>query len=205
MTAQLRYDIMSIGRTVAMPGKPTTLTLPKSDPKEVTAASLLIPYQRNDNRCKYLSWCACGFSDEEALYVLGLPYAWLNHQRQDEKFLELESRLPELRQTLSQEYSEIDFYRNFRMVLEKDYRVLKCSLGMDIDADTGEPRELSNFDQMYLLKLRTAYTPQQLQLIKQLSSGGSDGFNFAEWVSKNTDVIAASRTETIVARRQVSG
>lgn len=184
-----------------MPDKPTSLALSKSDPKEVTAASLLIPYSRSDNRCKYLSWCCCGFSDEEALYVLGLPYTWLEHQRKDEKFQELESRLPELRQQLCQEYSEIDFYRNFRMVLEKDYRVLRRSLEMDIDADTGEPKELSGFDQMYLLKLRTAYTPQQLQLLKALSSGGTDGFNFAKWVSLNQEVIQVSRTDTLTLKR----
>lgn len=173
--------------------------LPQStQPKEVSAASTLIPYPRNDNRCKYLSWVCCGFSDEEALYVLGLPYNWLDFQRKDEKFQELESRVPELRKELSQEYAEIDFYRNFRMVLEKDYRTLRTSLGMEVDPETGETKEMTLFDHSYLLKLRSAYTPQQLGLLKSIASGGQDGFNFAQWVSENQKKITkVSRTDTL--------
>ena len=180
-----------------------------TQPKEVSTAATLIPYARSDNRCKYLSWVCCGFSDEEALFVLGLPYAWLTLQREDEEFLHWESRVPELRKDLSQEYSEIDFYRNYRMVLEKDKRILLRSLGMDMipDEDTGEmvAAEMTMFDQSYLLKLRSAYTPQQLGLLKSVASGGSDGFNFAEWVAKNQEVIQVSQTRTMTLKRGTDG
>ena len=146
-----------------------------------------------------------GFSDEEALYVLGLNVSWLELMRQDDKFCELEGRIPELRKELSQSYTEMDFYRNFRMLLEKDHRVLRKALEMEFveDEETGElvPVEMTPYEQQYLLRLRSIYTPQQLQLLEAVVSGKEDGFNFADWVSKNADVIAMSRTETIIARK----
>ena len=178
-----------------------TLQLPSGEPKEVSAAASLIPYRRDDERCKYLGYLACGFSDEEALYVLGLTRTWLADARSDGKFTDLESRIPELRKELSREYTELDFYRNFRMVLEKDHIVLRKSLGMEMveDEETGEmvTEEMTPFEQQYLLKLRSAYTPQQLQLLEAVAAGGDGGFNFADWVSKNQEVISVSRTDTI--------
>ena len=173
-----------------------------SQPKEVSIASVLIPYALNDDRCKYFSWVCCGLSDEEALFVLGLPYSWLELQRCDEKFHELESRLPELRKELGQEYAEIDFYRNFRLVLEKDYRIIRKSLGIDIDAETGEAREMTLLDHSYLLKMRSAYTPQQLMLLKSVASGNQDGFNFSAWVSQNKDIVQVKRVDTVTMSRE---
>lgn len=186
-----------------------TLQLPSAEPKEVTAATSLIPYRRDDDRAKYLGYMCCGFSDEEALYVLGLTRSWLTDARQDEKFTDLEERIPELRKELSREYTEMDFYRNFRMVLEKDHRILRKSLEMELveDEDTGEmvPAEMTPFDQQYLLRLRSAYTPQQLQLLEAISAGSGGGFNFAEWVSKNKEVVQISRTDTMTLARGASG
>ncbi len=174
-----------------MPNQP--IELPSSAPKEVTAALSLIPYRRDDLRAKYLGWMCSGFSDEEALFVLGLNVNWLEIVRKDEKFCELEARIPELRTELSKEYTSMDFLRNFRMVLEKDHRVLRMSLGLELEEDeeTGDmvPVQMSPYDHQYLLKLRTAYTPQQLQLMEEVVSGKTPGFNFAQWVSENKDTI----------------
>ena len=183
------------------------LQLPSGEPKEVSAATTLIPYRRDDTRAKYLGYLCCGFSDEEALYVLGLKRSWLEIMRQDSKFTDLEERIPDLRKVLSQEYTEMDFYRNFRMVLEKDHRVLRKSLGMELveDEETGEmvPAELSSFDQQYLLRLRSAYTPQQLQLLEAVAGGGNSGINFAKWVSENQDkIVQMSQTNTITVKGQ---
>jgi len=178
-----------------------TLQLPSAEPKEVSAATTLIPYRRSDDRAKYLGYLCCGFSDEEALYVLGLTKSWLADARLDSKFTDLEERIPELRKTLSREYTELDFYRNFRMVLEKDHIVLRKSLGMEIDQETGEPAEMTSFDQQYLLKLRSAYTPQQLQLLEAVAGGSDGGFNFAKWVEQNKEIVQISRTDTISLAR----
>lgn len=176
-----------------------TLQIPSGEPKEVSAAASLIPYRRDDERCKYLGYLACGFSDEEALYVLGLTRDWLADARLDGKFTDLEERIPELRKVLSREYTELDFYRNFRMVLEKDHRVLRTSLGMEIDPETEEPVELTAFDQQYLLRMRSAYTPQQLQLLEAIAGSGDGGFNFAKYVKEHRDeIIGVSRTESVL-------
>ncbi len=179
-----------------------TLLPPSTQPKEISAAQSLIPYKRNDSRSKFLGYLACGFSDEEALYVLGLNLYWLELQRKEDKFSELEERVPELRKELSREYVGLDFYRNFRMVLEIDKRVLKKSLGMEQveDPDSGEmvTAELSPFEQMYLLKLRGAYTPQQLQLLEAVATGNDKGLNFSQWVKDNQDkIVQYSRTDTV--------
>lgn len=180
-----------------------SLQLPQAEPKEVSAATTLMPYRKDDARARYLGYLACGFSDEEALFVLGLNTSWLEQNRRDDKFADLEIRMPEIRKELSREYTELDFYRNFRMVLEKDHRILRKSLDMEIDPVTELPVEMTPYDQQYLLRLRSAYTPQQLQLLEAVTAGGDGGFNFAKWVEQNQEVVQVSRTDTIsLARRQ---
>lgn len=185
-----------------------TLPLPSGEPKEVSAAASLIPYRRDDTRARYLAWLSSGFSDEEALYVLGLNVNWLELMRRDEKFADLEERVPEFRRELSRESTEIDFYRNFRMVLEKDHRILRKSLGMDLveDEETGEmvTAEMTPFDHQYLLRLRSAYTPQQLQLLEAVVSGKEDGFNFAAWVKDNQDKISSNNVVEISRTDKIS-
>ena len=68
-----------------------------------------------------------------------------------------------------------------------------------LDEETNEmvPEELTHYDQQYLLRLRSAYTPQQLQLLEAVVSGKEPGFNFAQWVSENQKVIQVSRTDTV--------
>ena len=184
-----------------------TLLPPQDTPKELSAAATLIPYRRDDLRSRYLGYLACGFSDEESLYALGLTLKWLDLMREDDKFSDLEERIPELRKELSKEYIELDFQRNFRMVLEIDHRVLRKSFGMVTveDEETGERviEELTPFEQQYLLKIRSAYTPQQLQLLEAVVSGkDSTEFNFSRWVSENQEVIELSRTDRMVVRNK---
>ena len=177
---------------------PDPQLLPESDdPKEVSVATTLIPWRKDDYRARLLGYLACGFNPEEALYMLGLKLEWLEEQRQDPVFAAFELKVPEIRKELSKEYIELDFFRNFRMVLEKDYRVLKHAL----DLGGG----LSNQEHQYLLKMRSAYTPQQLQILEQVMKGvGAEGFNFAKWTKEHQDVIQFSRTDTITMRDRLS-
>ena len=167
--------------------------LPATDnPKEVSIAATLLPWRRDDSRARFMGYLACGFDIEESLYMIGKDYAWLDEQRLDESFSSIELKVPEIRKQLSKEYIEIDFYRNFRLVLEKDYRILEKSIKEEV---------LSKQEHDYLLKLRSAYTPQQLQILTQVISGASDGgWNFAQWVTQNQDKIRGvevSRTDSI--------
>jgi hypothetical protein len=173
------------------------LPLGSDNPKEVSIATTLIPWRKDDLRARYMGYLACGFSPDESLYMLGLKTTWLEEQRQDDGFNLIELGVPEIRKELSKEYIELDFFRNFRMVLEKDYRVLKRALEM---GDT----IMTNQDHQYLLKMRSAYTPQQLQILEQVMKGvGEDGFNFARFVKEHREVIELSRTDRIVVRRSL--
>ncbi len=176
---------------------PSVLT-PSDTPKEVAIAESLLPWRKDDNRAKYFGYLACGFTTEEALYMLGLKLSWLEEQRQSSDFSSFELRVPEIRKELSREYIELDFFRNFMLVLEKDYRVLKQALEADIEGTGVIPQQAHQ----YLLKLRSAYTPQQLQILEQAMRGvGEAGFNFAKFVKDNQEVIELSRTDTIRLKR----
>jgi len=171
---------------------------PNSDtPKQVSIATTLIPWRKDDNRAKYLGYLACGFNVEESLYMLGLRIDWLEEQRQDDDFSVFELKVPEIRKELCREYIELDFFRNFRMVLEKDYRILRTALGMDSSSpDFDGSVMMSGQDHQYLLKMRSAYTPQQLQILEQVMRGvGDAGFNFAKFVAENQAAIASSGIE----------
>ncbi len=167
-------------------------------PKEVAIANTLIPYPRDDARCRYLGYMACGFSIREALKMIDHSKQWLSWCRRDEQFVALENNIPNYRKELSKEYVEIEFFRNFRYALEKDYRVLKASLVTD---NFGNSEQMSKQDHDYLLKLRSQYTPQQLQILEAIVSGTDGGFNFAKFVAENQEVIQMSRTDTVTMQR----
>lgn len=175
----------------------TEVLQPESeDPKQVSIATTLIPWRKDDNRARFLGYLACGFSVEEALYMLGLKLDWLEEQRQDDSFSYFELHMPEIRKELSREYIELDFFRNFRLVLEKDYRVLRKALELD------DMAIMTNQDHQYLLKMRSAYNPQQLQILEQVMKGvGGSDFNFAKVVAENQDkIIEYSRTDKITMK-----
>ena len=98
--------------------------------------------------------------------------------------------------------------RNYRLVLEKDFRVLQSSLSKKItkDKDGNEhPTPMAGQDFQYLLRMRAHYTPQQLQAIESLFGRGDTGETQTNW----TDfVLTMSRTKEEVKvetrRRQES-
>ena len=165
----------------------------KSTPEESIAQSL-VPYNLDDDRARYLGLRSSGFTIREALKLIGKAHSTLSYWRLDAEFVALEARLPELRKQLSLEYANLEFLRNYRLILEKDYRVLKASL------DSGT--DLTKQEHEYLLKMRSHYTPQQLQVIEALLGIGkaTDGFDFTRMI------LEISRTDTIkVETRNRSG
>jgi hypothetical protein len=188
----------------AQSGEVVQLTPDVKRPTEVAIASSLIPYDRDDEKAMYFGYRACGLSVREALQLIDRSKAWLSACRHDPKFCELEEKIPEFRQELARDYTEIEWFRNFRLVLEKDCRILKRSLGMEKGED-GEVVKMSDADTAYLLKLRSQYTPQQLGMLETiLKASGSDNFNFAKWVSEHQEIVQMSRTDTITLKRQKS-
>lgn len=165
-------------------------------PVEVSIASTLIPYDRDDPMALFLGYRACGFSIREALVMIDRSKAWLSEQRHSAKFVELEGKIPDFRRDLSKEYIEIEFFRNFRLVLEKDYKVLLRSLGLEKD-ETGTEVSMSSGDWGYLYRMRAQYNAQQLGMLEAIVRGGEGGFNFSRWIADHPDVIQFSRTDKV--------
>lgn len=168
--------------------------------EQVSIASSVIPYDRDDEKAMFLGYRCTGFSVYEALHMIDRSKAWLSAARHDPQFAELEKRIPELRKEVSKSYVEIEFLRNFRLALEKDFRILRRSLELEISKD-GEVVAMTPQDHSYLLRMRAQYTPQQLQILQVIVAGGGEGLNFAKWVAENQDIIQMSRTDTVTMKR----
>ncbi|KKK81627.1 hypothetical protein LCGC14_2811530 [marine sediment metagenome] len=182
-----------------MPDKDILVTEPvETPPPEVSVASAIIPYARDTTDAMYLGYRACGFSTREATKMIKRSATWLSLRRRDPVFKDLEHRIPEFRKELSKEYVELEFFRNFRLVLEKDYKVLMRSLEK---VDKEHP-EMSKQEQEYLIKLRSQYTPQQMQILEGVVSSIGDGFNFARWVAEHQEVVQVSRTDTVTVIKE---
>ena len=170
---------------------------PKGSP-EVSIASSLIPYDRDDERALYFGYRASGLSVRETLHMIQRSKPWLSLQRHDPVFVDLGHRIPEFRRELSKEYVEIEFFRNFRLILEKDHQIIQKSLNLKRD------ETLSRQDQEYLIKLRSQYSPTQIQILEAIVQGGQGGFNFAQFVAEHPDIIQMSRTDTVTLARGTS-
>lgn len=168
---------------------------------ESSIAGSFIPFPFNDNKAIYLSYLACGLSPREALQLTGIHKSTLSWYRTDPKFAETENKIPEIRKQLAKEYTQSEYYRNFRLVLEKDSRVLKRSLGMELDS-YNKPIPMTSEDREYLLKLRAYYTPQHLAALESITKAGATGFNFAAFVAANQDIVEISRTDTIKMKKE---
>jgi len=167
---------------------------PKGSP-EVSVASSIVPYDRDDERALYFGYRASGLSVRETLHMIQRSKPWLSLQRHDPVFVDLEHRIPEFRRELSKEYVEIEFFRNFRLILEKDHQIIQRSLNLKKD------ETLSRQDQEYLIKLRSQYSPTQIQILEAIVEGGKGGFNFAQFVAEHPDIIQMSRTDTVTLAR----
>ncbi len=119
------------------------------------------------HKSSYLSFRACGFSVRESIHLSDTSERSLRRWREDdEEFRKADGEnLPELRRQAKHEIIDIEYTRNFRLVLIKDYDVIKKS----IEA----PQEMSPEEHSYLIKARQHYTPQQLAIIQQLRASES--------------------------------
>lgn len=184
--------------------------LPEVGTPEESIPRAIVPWNLDDNRSRYLGLRASGFTTREALALIGDAKSTLSHWRKNPKFLELENNLPELRRTLALEYPALEFLRNFRLVLEKDRRVLLASMEkrtrkVEVDGETTEvPAGMDAQDFQYLLRLRQHYTPQQLQAIEQLFGIQKDSGNPLENWTDFFLIVSRSKEEVKIGTRQRS-
>ena len=134
----------------------------------------VVPYE-DGKKSTYLSYRVAGFTVTEAVKLAKVHHKSVMRWRVDDlQFRHLDTEgMTEFRKKLSNHYLDIEFTRNFRLVLQKDFEILYKSV-------TGVV--LAEQDQEYLLKLRNHYTPQHLAMIKQLLGGGSvsEPFDFTK-------------------------
>ncbi len=173
--------------------------LPGLETPEESIPRSLVPWNLDDDRSRYLGLRSSGFTIREALGLIAKAKSTLSKWRKDPVFEGLENRLPELRKELAMEYASVEFLRNYRLVLEKDHRVLKASLANNIrivdDKEVNVP--MSSQDFAYLKVMRAHYTPQQLQAINSLfgpSGGNGSGENWVEMALK----LSRTVTEEVI-------
>ena len=160
-------------------------------------AQSIIPYPYDDNRARYLGLRSSGFTPREATKLLGLTGSALSGWRRDPEFVSLEKRLPEFRKQLALEYATLEFLRIFRLITEKDIQVTRKSL--EVDAE-GNPAIMTKQDHSYLLKLRSFYTPQQMQVLAVMAMGESaGGFDFTDIMKK----MGREKGLKVTAKREI--
>jgi len=147
-------------------------------PTEGIAQSLINYYADGGKRARYLSYLVAGFSVMESVTLAKVHLKTIKRWREeDNSFIELEQKsLGELREQLSNQLIDIEFTRNFRLVLAKDFQVL---------FKDAQEKPLTEKEQQYLLVIRKFYTPEQLARVRQLVSGKDDSgeaFDFTRTV-----------------------
>jgi len=158
-----------------------------TSPTEGMIQSLLPLYMDGDKKAAYLGYLVAGFSRVEAKRLTGIHDKTLTRWTQnDPDFVEFVSKIPDVRKDLSNQLLDIEFTRNFKLVLTKDFKVLYK------DA-TGKP--LNEREQQYLAIIRKFYTPQHLALLRQLLAGdGKVREDALDW-TKTVLEIRLSREE----------
>ena len=115
----------------------------------------------DSKKSRYIGYRASGFTIREAASLIKVNQRTIMRWRQeDPTFANMENQLPELRKRLGLEYANMEFLRNYRMLLEKDYNIIMKSM----ELKDGEALPVQ--DHQYLLKARGHYTPQQLECLK---------------------------------------
>jgi len=168
-------------------------------PTEVLIAESILPYMLGDSKkTLYLSYRVCGFSIREALDLADVTQrSVMRWRRNDPKFKEMDTeKLPQVRKQFGADYTQMEFLRNFRLLLKKDFDIImKLIKGLT----------LSKLEQTYLSQMRKLYSPQQLEVLQRVLSGGGApaSFNFTQFVinlakqrQSGQDVIDAEFRET---------
>lgn len=140
-------------------------------------ANSIVPFMHDEKKSRYITKRICNFSVREACQLANVTEKSVRRWREaDSRFNHLDTEgLTELRKTFANEFIDMQFTRNFHLVLEKDFKILYKD-ATDV--------ELTEKESDYLIKMRSHYTPQALAVVKQLLSGGTieEPFNFTKTV-----------------------
>ncbi len=145
-----------------------------SSTEDIVESSLPV-FTDSAKKMEYLKYRSGGFTVLEACKMVGCHLKSVSRWRKDPKFARIDmDGITEERKKLAAEFLNIEFGRNFTLIMKKDAQVLLKSLQ--------DNYILTPVDAQYLMKLRSHYTPQALAMMKQLLSGGdlTKPFDFTE-------------------------
>lgn len=150
-----------------------------------------IPYASHDERkTKYLSYRASGFSPKEACRLVDVELRTLYRWREDPEFKDIETgQLAEIRKSLGSQFTLMEFLRNTRLVLSKDFDIIMRAMGrVTIDGDdTDRMDTLSEREWQYFKDAVKRYGPDQLMKLQAAVQGKSTSdtvhqeFNFTRF------------------------
>lgn len=146
----------------------------------------------DSKRANYLSKRVCNFSVRESCKLAKVSEKSIRRWRDsDPVFCQLDTEgMSDLRKSFGNELIDMEYTRNFHLVLQKDFKVLyKDATGGTLTEDEKE----------YILKIRQHYTPQSLAMVKQLLGGGTveTPFDFTKTVFR----LTMEKTELIQSQR----
>jgi hypothetical protein len=133
---------------------------------ESIAQSFIPTFSDDSKKATYLSYLIANFTHREACQLTPVSEKQVRRWKDaDEGFERLcTSGLNELRKQFANQFIDMQFTRNFHLILQKDFRILyKDALG----------KPLTDNETRYLEKIRQHYTPQSLAMVKQLLGGGT--------------------------------
>lgn len=133
---------------------------------ESIAQSFVPTFSDDSKKATYLSYLIANFAHREACQLTPVSEKQVRRWKDaDENFTRLcTSGLSELRKQFANQFIDMQFTRNFHLVLQKDFHILyKDALGETLTED----------EIRYLEKIRQHYTPQSLAMVKQLLGGGT--------------------------------
>jgi len=134
-------------------------TIQPDNPEAIVKS--IVEQNWDSKKSRYIGYRASGFTIREAASLIKVGQRTVVRWRQEDSvFASMEEQLPELRKRLGLEYANMEFLRNYRLLLEKDYNIIMKS--MELKGEEALPVQ----DHQYLLKARGHYTPQQLECLK---------------------------------------
>ncbi len=144
---------------------------------ENIAQSFVPTFSDDNKKATYLSYLIANFAHREACKLTPVSEKQVRRWKDaDQNFLHICTEgLQALRKEFASTFIDMQFTRNFHLVLQKDFRVLyKDAVLSTLLAEGKTPAEtqkLTDNEYKYLEKIRQHYTPQSLAMVKQLLGG----------------------------------
>ena len=143
-----------------------TEIVPNMTETEAIAQSFIPTFSDNDKKATYLSYLIANFAHREACKLAPVSEKQVKRWKDaDPNFVNICGEgLPALRKEFASTFIDMQYTRNFHLMLQKDFKVLyKDAIG----------ETLTDVENKYIEKIRQHYTPQSLAMVKQLLGGGT--------------------------------